>query len=146
VRCAKANTLLKAQVSLELLLVLGALAALLAAFAPLISEARSTAGYAVAAKQLNAVLAQTAADCREARLGGVGSVFSREWFLPVPASFASSGSELSASFDFSGEQRTLVEDVGFECAAQRVFLSRGSAVVRVENAGGVVKAVFQPAK
>lgn len=87
----------KAQVSLELLVVIAALAALFIAFFPFVSETREAAHYAAVAKQERAILAQTAADCRNARLGGAGSLFSRDWTLPAATNFSFVGGGANGS-------------------------------------------------
>jgi hypothetical protein len=135
----------KAQVSLELLLVLAALAALLVAFVPLIQQSRGAADYAVAAKQLQLVLAQAATDCREAKLGGDGTLFVRDWFLPERASFSfdAGASELKAIFASGGETRSVSAGVGFFVVFSGASLERGRIQSVVENKGGSIEVRFQ---
>ena len=135
----------KAQVSLELLLVLAALAALLVAFVPLIQQAAGAADYAVTAKQMQIVLAQVATDCREAKLGGSGALFVRDWFLPERAAFSfdAGASEFKADFDSGGEARSVSAHVGFPVVFSGESLERGRIRVSVENKGGSIDVRFQ---
>ncbi len=137
----------KAQVGLELLLVLAALTALLVAFVPLIQQTRGAADYAVAAKQLQLVLVQAAADCREAKLGGDGALFVREWFLPerTAFSFDEDASEFKAVFDSGGATRSVSAYVGFPVVFARggASFERGRTRVSIENKAGSIEACFQ---
>ncbi|MFH0974109.1 MAG: hypothetical protein V1817_04970, partial [Candidatus Micrarchaeota archaeon] len=149
----------KAQVSLELLIVIAALAVLLVAFLPFVSETREAANYAAVAKREQAILVQTAADCRAARLGGAGSLFLREWALSTATNFSftddgandsggsgGSGSVLRAEFFAGGKQRSVEEDVGFSVRLFEAALAAGRIAVAVENKAGVVEIVFQESK
>jgi hypothetical protein len=140
----------KAQVSLELLLVLAALAALFLAFLPFANQTRAATDYAAAFKQEQLVLAQTAADCREARLLGEGTRYSREWFLPAETTFyfESETLALKAVFAVGGERGVVSEPLGFGVSLEKATLPKGNAIVFVENSGGAVtvKARFQEAK
>ncbi len=143
----------KAQVSLELLIVIAALVALLAVFLPFVSETREAANYAAIAKQERAILAQTASDCRAARLGGAGSFFSREWTLPTATNFSFTGDSangsvgmLRAEFVAGGKSRSVEEDVGFPIRLLETALAAGRISIAVENKAGVVEIGFQESK
>ncbi len=143
----------KAQVSLELLIVIAALVALLAVFLPFVSETREAANYAAIAKQERAILAQTASDCRAARLGGAGSFFSREWTLPTATNFSFTGDSangsvgmLRAEFVAGGKSRSVEEDVGFSVKLPATTLAAGRISVAVENKADAVEIGFQESK
>jgi len=128
---------------LEFLVVLAAVVALFLAFLPLVNDARVAAAYAVVAKQEQVILAQTAADCREARLGGAGTVFSREWRLPAATTFYFEDGALKAVFESGDGEHSLSERTAFNVKLAETRLAAGGIAVSVENKGNAVEAVFE---
>jgi hypothetical protein len=134
----------RAQSSIELLLVLAALFALLLAFTPIIKDVRSATEQKLVVAQEQELL-QTVSDLAgKVRILGEGSVLSQEVRVPVETTIVYEGGFIKTEFPLGNSTKTLAKEIAFPLSLQK-NLAKGTYRLFAENSGGLVQVDFVPA-
>ena len=133
---------MRAQASMELLVILAALFAFFAAFLPVIREASEFAEFSVAAKMNEAAFNHLTGLAREVFVLGRGNCFSRHVRLAGNGSlwFNDSTSVLWMNFSARRHSMNFSARLGFGLALNSTNFRAGNAELTVENRGTVVEA------
>lgn len=137
---------LPGQVSLEMLLLLAAIASLTAVLLPAYSQAREKAALALADRAQEKAFAEVRGTAGIAEALGIGSKIEREVILLADETefyFDAQTRELGMRYKAGNKTRESTEKVSFDIVVSNGFLKRGKTRVVAEN-NGTVKIGFQP--
>jgi len=129
---------MKAQLSLEFLVILSALAAFLLAFLPVYSQAQQNAKAKIVEQAQSLAFSQITALARQAEiLGKQNSLAEKIRFQADNTSFAFDGqtTALKMRFDYAGKTREVEEKLGFQIAVPEGAFPKGDFRAVAENDG-----------
>ncbi|MFH0971499.1 MAG: hypothetical protein V1835_02930 [Candidatus Micrarchaeota archaeon] len=136
----------RAQVSLEVMLLLASLLAFFIALAPGIDKVAAVSEYAMKEKQMEFCFEKIIASVEEAGALGLGSVLRNEIYFPVECEMEYSEGKLKLQYEISGREGTLGENFGQKILFERIKLQKGRHEMIVESAKGGIKLGFEPEK
>jgi hypothetical protein len=131
---------IRAQVSLELLVVLAAFFAFLVLWLPVTQGARNALEFGIAAKQAHLALGELKGAAEEVRVLGEGSAKTVRFTLSSDAalSYDAPSGTVSISVEAGGRGASFEERVAFPMELTVSELRRGGSNVSVRNAGNAV--------
>lgn len=132
----------KAQLSVELLLLLAVLFAFLLALAPVINKTREAAELASSTKANQIALETIATNARQSYLLGNGAQLEAKVVFKTDVAMNSAPPLLEMNFSSASVSKTISADLGFELLPLQFALEKGVYRAVFSNSAGKVSAVF----
>ncbi|MFH0922676.1 MAG: hypothetical protein V1811_01305 [Candidatus Micrarchaeota archaeon] len=132
----------KAQLSIELLLLLAVLFAFLLALAPIITKTQAAANLAASTKSNQIALETISSNARQAYLLGNGAQLEAKIVLKTPVEIVSSPPVLEMRFSAGNVSKSVSTDLGFELSPSQTNLENGVFKAVFSNTAGKVSVVY----